>query len=132
MYEHLCASSVYGKLIGNSYTASLYLSFVSLLDNATQDLTGKRVAFYSYGSGSIGEFFSGKIRKGYKNIITPRRNKDLIAKRKEISVEQYELWHQYSYVMDGSKLLLPNLKGGGYRLARLENHMRIYEEETSS
>jgi hydroxymethylglutaryl-CoA synthase len=124
--EHIGASSVYGKLIGNSYTASLYLSLISLLDNSIGDLTGKRIAFYSYGSGSIGEFFSGLVKQNYKNFITTNRNKSLIENREEVSVEQYELWHQYHYVIDGSKSLLPNLKKDSYRLVGFENHMRIY------
>ena len=126
------ASSVYGKLIGNCYSASLYLSFISLLDNSSEDLSGKRVALYSYGSGSIGEFFSGIVQPNYKNFISTSHNKNLIDRREEISVEQYELWHQYSYVTDGSKLLLPKIKKDGYRLAGFENHMRIYEKESNS
>jgi hydroxymethylglutaryl-CoA synthase len=125
--HHIQASSAYGKLIGNCYTASLYLSLASLLDNASEDLAGKRVALYSYGSGSIGEFFSGIVQPGYKDLISTSHNKNLIAQRKEISVEQYELWHRYSHVTDGSKSLLPKLRQDGYRLAGLENHMRLYE-----
>ena len=130
--DHIGASSVYGKLIGNCYTASLYLSFISLLDNYSENLSGKRVAFYSYGSGSIGEFFSGIVKPNYKNFINTSYNKNLINGREEISVEQYELWHQYSYVTDGSKLLLPKLQKGNFRLSGFEKHMRLYEKDSSS
>ncbi len=130
--KHIRDSSAYGKLIGNCYTASLYLSLISLLDNSSENLSGKRVAFYSYGSGSIGEFFSGIVQPNYKNFIGTSHNQSLIENREEISVEQYELWHQYSHITDGSKLSLPSLKKNGYRLARFENHMRIYEEASCS
>ncbi|NRA73609.1 MAG: hydroxymethylglutaryl-CoA synthase [Rickettsiales bacterium] len=129
--RHIEASSIYGKHIGNCYTASLYLSLISLLDNESCDLSGKRIAFYSYGSGSISEFFSGVVKTKYKDYIDPEYNKKLIDRREKISVEQYEKWHRYLYPTDGSKLELPILKKNGYRLSGFEKHMRIYEENSS-
>lgn len=47
---------------GNMYTASVYGGLVSLLANATFDLsTPKRVAFFSYGSGLASSMFSLKV-----------------------------------------------------------------------
>ena len=50
--------------MGNIYTGSLYLSLISLLE--THKLSaGDNIGLFSYGSGSVGEFFSGKLVEGY-------------------------------------------------------------------
>ncbi len=56
--ENFEYSTKYGREVGNLYTGSLYLSFLSLLENAGANLqAGKRIGFFSYGSGAMGEFF---------------------------------------------------------------------------
>lgn len=49
--------------VGNMYTPSLYASLVSYLCQE-QDLPGKRVALFSYGSGLASSFFSLQIKSG--------------------------------------------------------------------
>ena len=46
----------YNKIVGNCYTGSLYLSLLSLLESSEDDLSGKTVGMYSYGSGCTAEF----------------------------------------------------------------------------
>ena len=49
-------------MCGNMYTASVYGSLVSLLSNVSSDqLTGKRIAVFSYGSGLASSLFSMKV-----------------------------------------------------------------------
>lgn len=62
-------SLIYNREIGNCYTASLYLSIISLLENVATDLAGKVLGLYSYGSGSVGEFFSAQVVAGYKKWL---------------------------------------------------------------
>ena len=53
------ASTTLASLVGNMYTPSLYGSLVSLLMNtADEELVGKRVALFSYGSGLASSMFS--------------------------------------------------------------------------
>ena len=57
VYEKKMASSLEASaIIGNLYTASMYMGFRSLLEfeykKKERDLEGKRVGFGSYGSGS--------------------------------------------------------------------------------
>jgi len=52
----------YSRVTGNCYAASMYVALTSLLDTAEEDLAGKRIGFYSYGSGCVGEFFSGTVQ----------------------------------------------------------------------
>src|SRR5699024_3259031 len=61
----LATSTLYNRRLGNSYTASLYAGLCSLLDH-DEDLAGKRVGLFSYGSGSVGEFLTGRVVPGYE------------------------------------------------------------------
>ena len=73
LYESKLASSlIASKMIGNLYTASLYLGFRSSLEFEYQkgvDLKGKRVGFCSYGSGASAMIFSGIIQPEYEQIV---------------------------------------------------------------
>ena len=82
-------ATYYNRYVGNIYTGSLYLSLISLLE--THDLSADdTIGLFSYGSGSVGEFFSGKIVKGYRDALDIQGHKDLLNNRTEISVETYE------------------------------------------
>ncbi|KAL1333657.1 hypothetical protein HN51_062522 [Arachis hypogaea] len=52
------------KQIGNTYTASLYAAFISLLHNKNSTLASKRVILFSYGSGLTSTMFSLQINEG--------------------------------------------------------------------
>lgn len=79
----------YNRYVGNIYTGSLYLSLISLLEN--RDLSsGDTIGLFSYGSGSVGEFFSGTLVDGYEQHLAKDAHRDLLNQRKELSVEDYE------------------------------------------
>lgn len=55
------------KLIGNIYTGSLYLSLASLIDQKSQEeLIGKRILMYSYGSGVSTTLFSIRVLQNFE------------------------------------------------------------------
>ncbi len=85
-------SLAYNELIGNSCSASLYICFISLLDNTPEDMSGKRVGMFSYGSGSVAEYFSLIICNGYADMLTANANREMLSNRAEISFEEYELF----------------------------------------
>lgn len=116
----------YSRTIGNCYTASLYLGFLSLLEHRN-DLAGKRLGFYSYGSGSIGEFFSGIVLPDYQKYLFSSVHQDLLKTRTALSVSQYESFYQYVHPQDGSDVELPKMKTGSYRLKGFAGHQRLYE-----
>lgn len=61
-------STDYTRNIGNIYTGSLYLSLMSLLDSDDNTLKANDlIGFFSYGSGAVGEIFSGRLVEGYEN-----------------------------------------------------------------
>ncbi len=108
IYESKLASSlVASKMIGNLYTASLYLGFRSSLEFEYQkgiDLTGKRIGFGSYGSGSSAMAFSGVIQPRYEDVVKNMNLETEIGPRKKLSLEQYEDIHENKLTPEQSLL----------------------------
>ncbi|MCI2951982.1 hydroxymethylglutaryl-CoA synthase [Staphylococcus capitis] len=79
----------YNRYVGNIYTGSLYLSLISLLE--IRDLKGgQTIGLFSYGSGSVGEFFSATLVDGFEKHLNIEGHKALLNNRTEVSVEEYE------------------------------------------
>ncbi len=83
-------SIVYSRRIGNLYTGSLYLGLISLLENSSVLDSGKRIGLFSYGSGSVAEFFSGHLVAGYEKYLDPSEHKTQLDNRKKLSISEYE------------------------------------------
>ena len=81
---------VYNKTVGNVYTGSLYLSLISLLEQADELPADARIGMFSYGSGAVGEFFVGKIQSGYKEFIEKENHEALLNDREKLSIDEYE------------------------------------------
>ena len=98
LYESKLSSSLIGsKMIGNLYTASLYLGFRSSLEFEYQkgvDLNGKRVGFCSYGSGASAMIFSGIIQPEYEQVVKDMNLEAEIGPRTKLSLEEYEDLHE--------------------------------------
>ncbi|MDR1375344.1 MAG: hydroxymethylglutaryl-CoA synthase [Holosporaceae bacterium] len=116
-------SLIYGSLIGNSCSASIYICLLSLLDNTPEDLGEKRIGFFSYGSGSVAEFFSGIISAGYKEMLAPESNRQMIEDRRETPFEEYES------IFSGTSAPVSRKyqNVGPVALVKIENDKRIYE-----
>ncbi len=126
MAESLADSLRYSRTIGNCYTGSLYLGLLSLLEHRT-DLAGKRLGFYSYGSGCIGEFFSARVLPDYTQHLHTALHRDLLVSREDLSLKEYEAAYQFRYPKDGTYLELPKVQKGPFRLSEIKNHQRVYE-----
>lgn len=83
------AATYYNRYVGNIYTGSLYLSLISLLETRTFE-AGQSIGLFSYGSGSVGEFFSGTLIAGYQDALNIDGHKALLNNRTELSVADYE------------------------------------------
>jgi len=98
LYESKLASSlIASKMIGNLYTASLYLGFRSSLEFEYQkgvDLKGKRVGFCSYGSGASAMIFSGVIQPEYEQVVKDMNLEAEIGPRTKLSLDEYEELHE--------------------------------------
>jgi len=110
IYESKLSSSlIASKMIGNLYTASLYLGFRSSLEFEFQkgiDLAGKRVGFGSYGSGASAMVFSGVIQPEYKAVVKDMNLETELGPRKKLSLEDYEKIHE-NKLLPSQALLSP-------------------------
>jgi hydroxymethylglutaryl-CoA synthase len=104
LYESKLASSlIASKMIGNLYTASLYLGFRSSLEFEYQkgiDLKGKRVGFCSYGSGASAMIFSGVIQPEYEQVVKDMNLEAEIGPRTKLSLDEYEELHENKRTYD--------------------------------
>ncbi|MFC0265303.1 hydroxymethylglutaryl-CoA synthase [Alloscardovia macacae] len=80
------SSIAFSRRVGNLYTASLYLGLLSLL--CSSPAFEGQLALFSYGSGAVGELFTGRLVEGYEKFL-PDVNALLDARRK-VSVGEYE------------------------------------------
>lgn len=115
----------YNRLLGNSYTASLYAGLAALLDSDIT-LAGQRIGLFSYGSGSVGEFFTGVVQPGYDRTWHHQATADVLAARSPLSVSAYEKLHAVALPSD-TDADTPHVTAGPYRFAGIENQARRYE-----
>ena len=116
------------SLIGNLYTGSIFMGLLSALvvkaDNGT-DLTGKKIGFLAYGSGSKSKVFEGTVQPGWQQAAQHSRLFETLAQSTEIDFDTYSKLHkkeqQYSvklpvneWVLDTIETELPNLIGARY------------------
>jgi hydroxymethylglutaryl-CoA synthase len=87
-------STLAGRRIGNSYSASLYFSFLSILESMRDSLAGKRIGFASYGSGCSAKVFSGVIQESHREVIQKLSLFSYLDQRKRIGFEDYARLHE--------------------------------------
>jgi hydroxymethylglutaryl-CoA synthase len=108
VYEaKLSSSLIASSMIGNLYTASLYLGFRSSLEFEYQkgiDLLGKRVGFGSYGSGSSAMVFSGVIQPGYEEVVKNMNLEAELGDRRRLTLDEYEELHENKLTPENSML----------------------------
>lgn len=84
------ASLALPERIGNIYTGSMYLSLLSILATDPRKLDGERLGFFSYGSGSCAEFWTGTVTEGAQARIKAMDLEGLLGRRRRVSVPEYE------------------------------------------
>lgn len=121
--ESLEETMIYNRRLGNSYTASVFFAMLSLLDNGP-DMTGERIGLFSYGSGSVAEFFTGVLVEGYRDQLRIDFHKDMLDSRSKISYEDYRRRHiEFDQTGDFET---PTETPGGYRFLGVKENKRIY------
>ena len=115
----------YNREIGNTYTASLYISLSSMLEHA-DDLSGQRIGLFSYGSGCMASFFSGIVLNRYQEWLTADLHGHILGDRVELSYEAYEELYVQSGPVTGD-CQTPVHDTGQFRLAGIAGHKRLYE-----
>lgn len=99
-------STSYNKLVGNIYTGSLYLSLLSLLEQNNSLDAGSKIGLFSYGSGAVGEFFSGLLQPNYQEHLAAAHHEHLLSSRREVTVSEYEQIFRETLPTDGSAVIL--------------------------
>ncbi|MCL6423823.1 hydroxymethylglutaryl-CoA synthase [Brachybacterium sp. JHP9] len=119
-------AEVYNRRLGNTYTASLWNGLASLLDHAG-DLAGKRVALFSYGSGSAGEMLTGIVRDQGDAAGRRARRLAMLDAREPLAVDAYEELHRSAELSSASDQETPQVGGSGFRFAGIQGRARRYE-----
>jgi hydroxymethylglutaryl-CoA synthase len=127
LHALLDESLEYSRHTGNCYAGSMYVGLTSLLDTAEEDLSGKRIGLYSYGSGCVGEFFSGVVQPGYQDFLFADQHRNLLENRTELTYQQYEDIFNYGVPIDGGEYVFPQYKTGPFRFSGISQHKREYE-----
>lgn len=125
--RQLYESLTYNRITGNTYTASVYEGLNALLDTCPEDLGGRRVALFSYGSGCMGEFFSGVVQPGYRQHLFSEMHLKLLENRTELTYRQYEDIFQLGVPEDGGDHTFAQYRTGPFRFAGVKDHKRKYE-----
>lgn len=110
--------------VGNIYTGSMYLALASLLSSSREDLTGKRLGLFSYGSGSCAEFFSGVVQPGAQAQVKAQGLENLLERRRGLSIPEYEAIMAAREKID--EKAAEDSAGEGFRYQGTRDHKRIY------
>ena len=124
--ENFTAAARYGKEVGNIYTASLYLSLLSLLENAKLPANAK-IGLFSYGSGAMGEFYSGQIIEGYEKNLHANADQTMINRRQKLTILEYEqIFNQSLESPQDDMELQSDEQTGNWYFAGIKNRIRQY------
>ncbi|MCS4593976.1 hydroxymethylglutaryl-CoA synthase [Brevibacterium sediminis] len=121
----LATSTLYNRRLGNSYTASLYAGLCSLLDH-DEDLAGKRIGLFSYGSGSVGEFFTARVVPGYAQHSHRLTVTEALDARVPLSIDAYRALHA-AELSSAEDVTTPKVTAGPFRFAGIKGRARLYE-----
>lgn len=130
LIAHYETSVIYSRKVGNVYSASLYLSLISLIENSEGLQPNSKLGFFSYGSGAVGEFFTMTLQPNYQENLYLETHEKMLAKREQISIANYESIFSQSLPTDGSTIELDLTNDPAQvRLTGMTNHMRQYSNE---
>lgn len=119
----------YSKEIGNIYNGSLYLALLGVLTYAPLK-PKEKIGMFSYGSGSIGEFFTLELSESFEQSIQKEAWIKMLEDRESLSIEDYK--HYMESFVNRERLLdyqcetLPD--NGHYYLESIVNGHRNYQK----
>jgi hydroxymethylglutaryl-CoA synthase len=85
------------SLVGNVYTASLFLSLMSALEADLREgaeIDGARIGFFAYGSGSKSKVFEGVVQAGWREVASRFQLMNKLERRRHIDYPTYEALHR--------------------------------------
>ena len=81
----------FSRQLGSTYGSSNFIGTLSILSGDAGAAPGDRIGFYAYGSGAIGEFYSGKITSGAHECVQELKLEEELAARRVLPVKEYEV-----------------------------------------
>ncbi len=129
LMDNFESSKQLGINVGNIYTASLYMSLLSLLENAKL-APNSLIGLFSYGSGAMAEFFSGNTIDGYEKQLDIDGDQKLLSRRRKLSIEEYERIFTVGLDLPEDGIVLESDESAGnWYFAGTENNVRIYKQK---
>jgi hydroxymethylglutaryl-CoA synthase len=83
-------SLLYARRVGSTYGASNFLGICGVAMSAQGVKAEDRISFFSYGSGAIGEFYSGFLCPEAREVVAGMGIDAKLDARREVSVAEYE------------------------------------------
>jgi len=120
-------SMSYNRALGNTYTASLYFALTAQLHN-NAELAGKRLGFFSYGSGAVAEFFTGVVQDNYRDHIYPQNVAKQLDNRVELTYDEYRELHE-SFAATSETFTTSKTTNAPFRLSGVTERQRRYEAQ---
>lgn len=130
-------SAALPRQLGNLYCASLYSSLVSLVCSRTEDIVGKRVLLFSYGSGLAATLFSIRVNASVNHIadrialpkrLQQRLTIDPVEYTKTMDLRQQRHLEKSYKPSEGIDTLFP----GTYFLVEIDDKMRRHYKRTAT
>ena len=126
--QKLQPAEIASSLIGNLYTGSIFMGFLSTLANFSKtkkDISGKKFGFLAYGSGSKSKVFEGTIQADWELAVDKAQLFETLEQSHEIDFTTYEKLHKKEqkqsvktpkseWVLDRVENENPNLIGARY------------------
>ena len=126
--QKLQPAEIASSLIGNLYTGSIFMGFLSTLAhfaNTNAPISGKKFGFLAYGSGSKSKVFEGTIQPDWQLAVAKAQLFETLEVSHEIDFTTYEKLHKKEqrqsikspkseWVLDRIENENPNLIGARY------------------
>lgn len=126
--EKLQPAEIASSLIGNLYTGSIFMGFLSTLAHfahTNAPISGKKFGFLAYGSGSKSKVFEGTIQPDWQLAIAKAQLFETLDQSHEIDFATYEKLHKKEqkqsvrtpkneWILDCIENENPNLIGARY------------------
>ncbi|XP_049850734.1 uncharacterized protein LOC126323779 [Schistocerca gregaria] len=123
--------------LGNCYAASLYSALISLLLTKQDQLVGKRILLFSFGSGLTASMFSVYVKSSIAKVVNPVDIRERFTLRKVVSPRVYnemvDAYDETSQVSNFTpKHSVQELFPKTWYLAHIDEKKRRYYERTTS
>ncbi|MEY4433350.1 MAG: hypothetical protein RLZZ44_1484 [Bacteroidota bacterium] len=95
--QKLQPAEIASSLIGNLYTGSIFMGFLSTLAhfaNTKKEVSGKKFGFLAYGSGSKSKVFEGTIQADWQLAVAKTQLFETLEQSHEIDFATYEKLHK--------------------------------------